>query len=64
MKIKREQGNDASIEEIANGYIVRYSTIEVEDDDYNYRTSCQHFDGVDGALAAIKSFYDLQVYIR
>lgn len=64
MTLKREKGNNAQIEEIDNGYILRHNFVEVEDGDYNYREATQYFTDLESALQAIKSFYALPIFNR
>lgn len=66
MKIFREKGNDVNIEEITNGYIIRYQFIELgeTEDDYDYGSACQYFETLDGVIESTKAFYDLQIFKR
>lgn len=64
MTIKREKSNDARLEEIDNGFIVRYQFVEVEDGDYNYRDNCQYFAFLETALESVKAYYELPIFVR
>lgn len=65
MIIKRERSNDPRLEEIDNGFIVRYQFVEVEeDDDYHYRDVSQYFDVSESALASVKAYYELPIFVR
>lgn len=64
MIIKREKGNDSRLEEIDNGFIVRYQFIELEDFDYHHREASQYFSSLENALESVKKYYELPIFVR